>query len=92
MKAGRVKSGDYAVTETVRQGKAKLVLLESGAAQATKERYAALCAAANVPLYECSTVGAAIGKAERIVAAVTEDGFKRMIEGAMASDTDATGV
>ena len=59
------------------------MLLERGASDATKAHYAAMCESHGVPLYTVDAVGSAIGKDSRIVLAVTDAGFQKMIEGAM---------
>ena len=91
MKAGKAQSGAFAAENTIRAGKAKLVLIESSASPATKDRYARMCAAHGVPLYEVETVGRAIGKDARIVMAVTDPAFQKMIEGAMPNTDEKRG-
>ena len=91
MRAGRLKSGAYAVQSTVRAGKAKLVLLEEGASASTKETYERLCAAHGVPLYLVETVGRAIGKEAHIVCAVTDAAFQTMIEGCLPNTEQKRG-
>ena len=91
MKAGKAQSGAFAVENAIRAGKAKLVLIESSASQATKERYAHMCEAHGVRLIETETVGRAIGKDSRIVMAVTDPAFQKMIEGAMPNTDEKRG-
>ncbi len=91
MKAGKVKSGAFAAENAIRSGKAKLVLLEEGASEATKTHYEHLCAAHGVPLYPVETVGSAIGKDSHIVMAVTDPGFRDMIERAMRNTDEKRG-
>ena len=86
MKAGKVQSGAFACEKAIRSGKAKLVLLENSASDATKSQYAALCEHYNIPLYRTETVGEAIGKPSRIVMAVTDEAFRKMIEGLLSQD------
>jgi ribosomal protein L7Ae-like RNA K-turn-binding protein len=83
MKAGKAKSGAFAAENAIKSGKAKLVLLEEGASEATKTHYEQLCAAHGVPLQTVETVGRAIGKEARIVMAVTDLSFRDMIERAL---------
>jgi ribosomal protein L7Ae-like RNA K-turn-binding protein len=85
MKAGKAQSGAFAVEKTIRAGKAKLVILEETASEATKARYEQLCASHGVPLLMTETVGRAIGKTSRIVMAVTDESFRSMIEHATCS-------
>jgi ribosomal protein L7Ae-like RNA K-turn-binding protein len=82
-RAGKAQSGAFAAEKAIRAGKAKLVLLEEGASEATKTHYEQLCAAHGVPLQTVETVGRAIGKEARIVMAVTDLSFRDMIERAL---------
>ena len=91
MKAGKAQSGAFAVETAIRAGKAKLVLLEESASPATKETYERLCAAHGVPLYLVETVGRAIGKDARIVCAVTDTAFQKMIEGCLPNTDEKRG-
>lgn len=78
-KAGKAVSGAFACEKAIKNGKAKLVLLESGASEATKEQYKSMCDYQKIPLYLVDSVGIAIGKPGRIVMAVTDDAFRKMI-------------
>ncbi|MBR0081189.1 MAG: ribosomal L7Ae/L30e/S12e/Gadd45 family protein [Clostridia bacterium] len=86
MKAGKAQSGAFAAEKAIKSGKARLVLLENGASEATKAQYAALCEHWNVPLRTTDAVGDAIGKPGRIVMAITDEAFQKMIEGLLAQD------
>ena len=90
-RAGKAKSGAFAAENTIRSGKAKLVLLEETASEATKTHYEHLCAAHGVPFYTVKTVGSAIGKDSHIVMAVTDPGFRDMIERAMRNTDEKRG-
>ena len=91
MKAGKVKSGAFAAESTIRSGKAKLVLLEETASEATKTHYEHLCAAYGVPFCTVESVGSAIGKESHIVMAVTDPSFRDMIERAMRNTDEKRG-
>ena len=91
MKAGKAKSGAFAVESTIKAGKAELVLLEEGASEATKTHYEQLCASHGVPLILTETVGRAIGKDSHIVMAVTDPSFRDMIERAMRNTDEKRG-
>ena len=86
MKAGKAQSGAFAAEKAIKGGKAKLVLLETAASDATKAQYAAWCEANGVPLLLTDTVGEAIGKPGRIMMAVTDNAFKTMIEKAFEQE------
>ena len=90
-RAGKAKSGAFSAESTIKADKAKLVLLEKTASEATKMHYEQLCAAHSVPLYFVETVGSAIGKDARIVMAVTDVSFKDMIERAMRNTDEKRG-
>ncbi|MBQ2202376.1 MAG: ribosomal L7Ae/L30e/S12e/Gadd45 family protein [Clostridia bacterium] len=90
-RAGKAKSGAFAAENAIRSGKAKLVLLEEGASEATKTHYEHLCAAHGVPLVLVETVGSAIGKDAHIVMAVTDPSFRDMIERAMRNTDEKRG-
>ena len=91
MKAGKARSGAFAAENAVRSGSAKLLLLEETASEATKTHYEHLCAAHGVPFYTVETVGGAIGKDSHIVMAVTDPGFRDMIERAMRNTDEKRG-
>lgn len=90
-RAGKAQSGAFAAEKAIRANKAKLVLLEERASEATKTHYEQLCAAHGVPLILTETVGAAIGKDARIVMAVTDASFRDMIERAMRNTDEKRG-
>ncbi|MBA4602085.1 YlxQ family RNA-binding protein [Thermoactinomyces mirandus] len=82
MRAGRVVSGEEFVLKEIRSGKAWLVLLAVDAGRNTKKKIADKCSFYNVPLMRCGNreqLGKAIGKEERVVAAVTDQGFARLL-------------
>jgi ribosomal protein L7Ae-like RNA K-turn-binding protein len=73
MRAGQVISGESGCEAAVRGGgKVALVLLDGGAAPNLRKRFTDACAFHRVPLYtlEAGRLGQAIGKPERMVAAI----------------------
>ena len=90
-RAGKAKSGAFAAENAIRTGKAKLVLLEETASEATRMHYEQLCAAHGVPLMLVETVGSAIGKDARIVMAVTDPSFRDLIERAVRNTDEKRG-
>lgn len=88
MKAGRCRSGDFVAERLARAGAASLVLLDAHVSAATRERYERLCERGGIPVLVVPALGTAIGKPERMVAAVTDQGFANMIQRA-AADTPA---
>ncbi|GGD68005.1 50S ribosomal protein L7ae [Paenibacillus nasutitermitis] len=82
MRAGKVISGDEIVLKAVRQGKAKLVIVAGDASENTKKKFQDKCGTYNVKLVEIFdriTLGESIGKPERVIIAVTEAGFSKII-------------
>lgn len=79
MRAGHCVAGDFACEKAVKSGKARFVLLDAGASESTRERYHRLCERAGIPCLELVNMGSAIGKYSRMVAAVTDSGFARML-------------
>ena len=87
MRSGRLKSGELAVEQAIGKKQAKLVLLDTMVSDATEERYVNRCAAQGLQIVRMDGLGDAIGKSARMVAAVVDDGFARMILREAAQDT-----
>jgi ribosomal protein L7Ae-like RNA K-turn-binding protein len=82
MRAGKLTTGDTGVMEAIRKGDAKLVVLAQDASDNAKKKYKDKCSHYGVTLMEYGSreeLGASIGKAERVVLAVTDPGFAKMI-------------
>lgn len=82
MKAGKCVSGDFATERALRAGRLKLVLLDAGASQSTSERYERLCRSSDTPLMRIDSLGEAIGKPSRMIAAITDANMTKLILGA----------
>lgn len=91
MKAGRLRSGAFAVEGLVRAGQAKLALCDKTASDNTRGQLGALCAAHNVELLLVSELGRWIGKPGHMVAAVTDKNFATMIKSASAAHSAGCG-
>ena len=89
MKAGRLKSGDSTVEKLVRAEQTKLVLLDAGASENTREKYRAMCQNHGAELIPVAELGRWIGKPGRMIAAVTDENFRNMIKRAFAEEFDA---
>jgi len=83
MKAGRLKSGGYVVEKLIRAKQAHIALIDTTASDNTKDQYRDMCAYANVELVEVEELGRWIGKPGRMIAAVTDEAFTRMIRRAL---------
>jgi ribosomal protein L7Ae-like RNA K-turn-binding protein len=82
LRAGKLASGDEAVLKAVRDGTAKLVFLAGDASDNAKKKYRDKCAYYNVPLLEIwgrRELGHSIGKPERVVVAVTDEGLSELV-------------
>ena len=83
MRAGKCISGDFVCEKAVKGKTALAVVMDEGVADATRERYAGMCERAGIPCVLVEDLGRAIGKDNRMIAAVTDVGFARMIREAM---------
>ena len=82
MRAGKLATGDDTALKAVQHGKARLVLVAADASDNTKKKYRDKCATYGVRLAEAFdryALGAAIGKADRVIVAVLDNGFADMI-------------
>ena len=78
MKAGRIKSGAFATDDAVKSLKAYLVIIAEDASDNTKKEFSNMCSYYEIPFWEYGTkesLGRAIGKEERSVVAVCDEGF-----------------
>ncbi|MDT8858986.1 YlxQ family RNA-binding protein [Alkalihalobacillus sp. MEB130] len=79
-RARKLVTGEELVIKEVRRRSVRLVLLSSDAAEQTKKKVLDKCGHYNIPVRVTSdraTLGQAIGKAERVVIGVTDDGFAK---------------
>lgn len=77
-KAGRVVSGEFCVEKSVRQHRARLVLVSEDASEASKKNFRDMCTYYKVPLYFFGgreELGAACGKEARVSAAIEDEGL-----------------
>ncbi|MGM9539191.1 L7Ae/L30e/S12e/Gadd45 family ribosomal protein [Anaerovibrio sp.] len=93
-RAGRVASGDFAVTKAVQGRKARLLLVAADASEDTRKRYRQMAADASIELFylgDRELLGHCIGKDFRAAVAVLDAGFANAIAKHCRSDSD-TGV
>lgn len=77
-RARKLITGEELVVKEVRKSNIKLVLLSKDASQLTKKKITDKCSHYSVPLRAVSdrvSLGEAIGKGERVVVGVTDQGF-----------------
>jgi len=83
MKAGMLKTGDFASEGAMRAGQAKLIILADDASGNTKKKYINKAYYYKIPvyIYSCiSDLSHITGVVNRAVFAVTNDGFAANIE------------
>jgi ribosomal protein L7Ae-like RNA K-turn-binding protein len=93
MRAGKLKSGEFAVLEAVRHNKAKLVIISEDASDNTKKMFSDKCSYYNVPVEffgDKEELGHAIGKEVRTSLAITDDGFAQSIRKNLLSTKRST--
>ncbi len=76
-RAGRLVSGVQAVEIALKKGEAKIVILDENASEGTKKQISDACSHKKTPLITVPaySLGDAIGKPGRMIAAVTENSF-----------------
>ncbi len=93
MKAGKVKSGEFAVTEEIKKGTAYLVIVADDASDRTKKTYKDSCAFYDVPMYTYSdmeSLGRALGKEFRAAVAITDENFAKGIVDKISEEKNKT--
>lgn len=82
MKAGKVVSGEFSTESTIKEGKAKLVIIADDASANTKKNFSNMCHYYKVPYsyyMDKISLGSCIGKEFRASLAITDDGLATMI-------------
>lgn len=91
MKAGKLKSGGFQVEEAVKLGRAWLVIIAGDASDNTVKKFDNMCSYYEVPCFRYGTkeeLGRAIGKEERSVAAVCDEGFSKSLRTYLEETTE----
>jgi len=91
MRAGKLITGDEIVLKAIRNGKAKLVIIAEDASDNTKKKFHDKCNYYEVKLFEAydrESLGRAIGKADRVILAITDMQFAKMIVGHLSQKTE----
>ncbi len=81
-RARRVVSGAFAVEQSVREKKAKYLLVATDAAEESKRTYQELADRFGIPFSLCLTkelLGECLGKEYRAVAALQDEGFSKAL-------------
>lgn len=88
MKAGKVKSGEFATEKAVKTGLAHVVIVSESASDNTKKKFGNMCLYYEVPIYYFGSkedLGGAIGKEFRASLAVVDENFAKAIIKEMGS-------
>ena len=81
-RAGRLVSGEFAVSKGIRAGEILLVILAEDASENTKKKFTNMCETYNTELItvgNISLLGRALGKEKRAVLGITDEGFRKSI-------------
>ena len=81
-RAGKLKSGEFAVLEAIRKKTAVMVIVSNDASDNTKKEFSDKCSYYKVPIYFYGTMdelGHAIGKDVRTSLAITDAGFAKTL-------------
>lgn len=81
-RAGKLASGDEGVLKAIRNGTAKLVFVANDASANAMKKYKDKCSYYGVPLntsFERRELGHSIGKEDRVVIAVTDEGLSELV-------------
>lgn len=81
-RARKITSGEELTVKEIRSGNAKLILLSEDASQNTTKKITDKCRSYNVPVKLVSNreiLGKAIGKEQRVVVAVLDNGFAKKL-------------
>ena len=81
-RARKITSGEELTVKEIRSGNAKLILLSEDASQNTTKKITDKCRSYKVPLKQVPSrevLGKAIGKEQRVVVAVLDNGFAQKL-------------
>ncbi len=88
MRAGRVRSGEFATEKSVKEGRSRLVIVPEDASENTKKKFRNMADYRQLAFYIYGTkesLGKAMGREERSSVSVEDDGFaeqmKRILDG-----------
>lgn len=82
MKAGKIAGGEFAAERALKTGEAKLLVLSEDASKNTSRKFEGMAAYRKIPVVrflDKTELGRTIGKGERSVLAVTDEGFAQSI-------------
>ena len=82
MRAGKLKSGEFAVLEAIRSKDAEIVIVSEDASDNTRKKFVDKCSFYKVPIVifgDKEQLGHAIGKDVRTSLAITDKGFAQSL-------------
>ena len=82
MKAGKIAGGEFAAERAAKTGEARLLILSEDASHNTSRKFEGMAAYRKIPVIrflDKTDLGRAVGKGERSVLAVTDEGFAESI-------------
>ncbi|GIP46624.1 ribosomal L7Ae/L30e/S12e/Gadd45 family protein [Paenibacillus sp. DXFW5] len=91
MRAGKLVTGDEIVLKAIRSGEAKLVILAGDASANTQKKFRDKCGTYKIPLmigFDRETLGGSVGKPERVVLALIDQGFTELIRKAILKTSE----
>lgn len=94
-RAGKLVAGSFAVENSIRSGKARLVIVSEEASANTVKKILDMCEFRKVDIIQFGSkkaLGECIGKAERTLLAVTDMAFRDMIIRVLPSSITKMGV
>lgn len=92
--AGKVVSGDFAVTRQLRMGNVHLVIIATDGGRRVERRFGHLCDEQGVPWRRWGTkeqLGRLLGKSARSVVAVLDPAFAAKLEEAVSESREGSG-
>ncbi|MGO4542030.1 L7Ae/L30e/S12e/Gadd45 family ribosomal protein [Paenibacillus sp. YIM B09110] len=95
MRAGKLITGDEIVEKAVRQKQVHLVIIAGDASANTKKKFNDKCSTYGIQLAEAfdrEQLGKAIGKPDRVVLAVTDAQFGKMIASHLSHNTEVDNI
>nr|WP_297706931.1 ribosomal L7Ae/L30e/S12e/Gadd45 family protein [uncultured Butyrivibrio sp.] len=93
MRAGKLKSGEFAVLDAIRKHTAELVIVSEDASDNTKKQFNDKCSYYKVPIFffgDKEELGHAIGKDVRTSLAITDQGFAQSLRKNLLSTNRST--
>lgn len=95
MRAGKVITGEDAVIDAVRKGEAKMVIVAEDSSPNTLKKVNDKCSTYQVPIHQYGSreqLGASIGKETRVVLAITDAGFAKMLKKSLENRTEVDSI